>query len=103
MAVPNPAVNFEVRGERIDRSTPVLTFVNRNLERLRGFDVFMRSLPSLMNEYPDLRVMIVGDDEKGYGQQHPSGRPLREVMLEELQGKIDLDRIYFLAVFLTRN
>ena len=94
-AAPNPDVHFEVRGERIDRSTPVLTFVNRNLERLRGFDVFMRSLPSLMREHPQLRVMIVGDDEKGYGTQHPSGRILREVMLEELQGKLDLDRLYF--------
>ena len=39
--------------------------------------------------------MIVGDNEKGYGQLHPSGRPLREVMLEELKGKLDLDRLYF--------
>ena len=81
MASPNHEVHFEVRGVRIDRSVPVLTFVNRNLERLRGFDVFMRSLPSLMSDHPRLRVMIVGDNEKGYGQLHPSGRPLREVML----------------------
>ena len=95
IASPNPEVHFEVRGVRIDRSVPVLTFVNRNLERLRGFDMFMRSLPSLMSDHPRLRVMIVGDNEKGYGQLHPSGRPLREVMLEELQGKLDLDRLHF--------
>ena len=95
LAAPNPDVHFEVRGQRIDRSIPVLTFVNRNLERLRGFDVFMRSLPSLMKEHPRLRVMIVGDNEKGYGQLHPSGRPLREVMLEELQGQLDFDRVHF--------
>ena len=33
-----------------------------------------------MREHPTLRVMIVGDNDS-YGQQHPSGQPLREVML----------------------
>ena len=97
LAAPNPNVNFHVRGVRIDRSLPVLTFVNRNLERLRGFDVFMRSLPQLQREHPQLRVLIVGDNEKGYGALHPSGRPLRQVMLEELQGQLDLERIHFLG------
>ena len=45
LAHPNPEVSFEVRGVHIDRTVPTITFVNRNLERLRGFDVFMRSLP----------------------------------------------------------
>ena len=95
IASPKHDVHFEVRGVRIARSIPVLTFVNRSLERLRGFDVFMRSLPALMREYPNLRVMIVGDNDKGYGQQHPSGQPLREVMLRELDGQIDLERLHF--------
>ena len=95
IASPNPDVHFEVRGVHIDRSVPVITFVNRNLERLRGFDVFMRSLPTLMREHPRLRVMIVGDNEKGYGEVHPSGQPLRQVMLKELQGKLDLERLHF--------
>ena len=95
LASPNQDVHFEVRGVRIDRSVPVLTFVNRSLERLRGFDTFMRSLPILMREHPSLRVMIVGDNDKGYGQQHSSGQPLREVMLKELEGKLDLDRLHF--------
>lgn len=95
LACPKPDVHFEVRGVRIDRSIPVLTFVNRNLERLRGFDMFMRSLPSLMRDHPRLRVMIVGDNEKGYGLSHPSGRPLRDVLLDELHGQLDLERLHF--------
>ena len=60
----NPEVSFEVRGVRIDRSVPTITFVNRNLERLRGFDVFMRSLPLIQNgTQPSDR----GDNEAGYG------------------------------------
>jgi len=97
LAAPDPAVSLVVRGTTITRATPTLTFVNRNLERLRGFDVFMRSLPQLMAQKPDLRVLIVGGNDKGYGDNHPSGRPLREVMLAELAGQLDLERLHFLG------
>mgnify|MGYP001285954859 CR=1 FL=1 len=49
LAQPNPAVSFELRGIKIDRSVPTITLVNRNLERLRGFDVFMRALPIILS------------------------------------------------------
>jgi glycosyltransferase involved in cell wall biosynthesis len=97
LAAPDPAVSLVVRGITITRATPTLTFVNRNLERLRGFDVFMRALPQIMTQRPDLRVLIVGGNDKGYGDHHPSGRPLREVMLAELAGQLDLERIHFLG------
>lgn len=97
LACPNPAVSFEVRGVQIDRSVPTITFVNRNLERLRGFDVFLQALPLIQSQHPTVRVLIVGDNEAGYGGGHPSGRPLREVMLEQLQGRLDLERIHFLG------
>ena len=97
LAAPNPEVSFQIRGITIDRSVPTLTFVNRNLERLRGFDLFMQALPTVMRQMPQLRVIIVGDNEKGYGGGHPSGRPLKQVMLESLQGQLDLERVHFLG------
>lgn len=97
LACPNPQVSYVVRGITIDRTVPTLTFVNRNLERLRGFDVLMRALPALQRRWPALRVVIVGDNDKGYGQQHPSGQPLRQVMLQELGDQLDLERLHFLG------
>ena len=97
LACPKPDVSYEVRGIRIDRSVPTITFVNRQLERLRGFDTFMRSLPAIQQAHPTVRVLIVGDNEGGYGGGHPSGRPLKELMLEELSGQLDLERIHFLG------
>ena len=97
LAHPNPEVSFEVRGVRIDRSVPTITFVNRNLERLRGFDVFMRSLPLIQRQHPSVRVLIVGDNDAGYGGGHGDGPPLRQRMLEELNGQLDLERIHFLG------
>tara|TARA_B100000674_G_C37981326_1_gene982580 strand:+ start:4676 stop:5893 length:1218 start_codon:yes stop_codon:yes gene_type:complete len=97
LARPNPDVKFEVRGVPIDRSVPTITFVNRNLERLRGFDLFMRSLPKIQEQHPKVRVLIVGDNDAGYGGVHGDGTPLRQLMLKELAGQLDLERIHFLG------
>ena len=103
LAHPNPKVSFEVRDVHIDCTVPTITFVNRNLERLRGFDMFMRSLPFIQQQHPQVRVLIVGDNEPGYaggGDGHAS--PLRQRMLQELAGKLDMERIHFLGVYLIR-
>jgi glycosyltransferase involved in cell wall biosynthesis len=97
LASPNPGVSYQVRGLTITRDTPTITFVNRNLERLRGFDLFMRALPRILQQHPSVRVLIVGDNDSGYGGVHASGRPLRQVLLEELAGQLDLERIHFLG------
>ena len=97
LAHPNPEVRFEVRGIRIDRSVPTITFVNRNLERLRGFDLFMRSLPLIQKQHSRVRVLIVGDNDAGYGGSDGDGPPLRQRMLQELNGQLDLERIHFLG------
>lgn len=97
LAQPKSDVSFEVRGIRIDRTVPTITFVNRNLERLRGFDMFMRSLPAIQRQHRQVRVLIVGDNELGYGGGDGNAQPLRERMLQELQGQLDLERIHFLG------
>ena len=97
LACPDPSVSYQVRGHYVDSSVPTITLVNRNLERLRGFDMFMRALPIIQAQHPTVRVLIVGDNEGGYGGGHASGRPLREVMVQELEGQLDLDRIHFLG------
>ena len=44
-------------------STPVVTFINRRFEPLRGFHIFMRALPKLLGEIADLDVLLIGMDE----------------------------------------
>ena len=74
----------------------LVTYVARNLEPYRGFHTFMRALPALLESCPDVVVSVVGGDEVSYGAAHANG-PWREILLAELQGRLDLSRIHFLG------
>ena len=97
IACPDPQASYVVRGIHIDANTPTITFVNRNLERLRGFHQFMRALPSIQRFHPNVRTMIVGDNGVGYGGLEECGRGLREVMIDEIGSQIDFERVHFLG------
>jgi len=74
----------------------LLTYVARNLEPYRGFHTFMRALPGLLSERPELIVSIVGGDDISYGAPPPHGT-WREVLLHELGHRIDHERVHFLG------
>jgi len=82
---------------RLTKDDEIITFINRNLEPLRGFHVFMRSLPELLKQRPNARVIILGGDEVSYGAKAPEGKTWRHHILEELEGQLDLSRIHFLG------
>jgi glycosyltransferase involved in cell wall biosynthesis len=74
----------------------LITYVARNLEPYRGFHTFMRSLPIILDKRKDVVVSVVGGDDISYGSASPRG-PWREVMLAELEGKLDLSRVHFMG------
>ncbi|CAN7641384.1 glycosyltransferase [Acidovorax sp. LjRoot118] len=77
----------------------VLTFISRSLEPYRGFHVFMRALPAILQARPHCRVVIVGAQEGvSYGTAPGAGGHWKDVCLQELhaQGQaIDLQRVHF--------
>ena len=48
------------------KGDPVITYVSRSLEPLRGFRSLMRALPELQAHHPTVQVLLVGD------AKHPS-------------------------------
>ena len=101
MVAPDPDVRFELDdGAVLTRGDEVITFVNRNLEPYRGYHVFMRSLPRLLAERPDARVLIVGGDEVSYGARAPKGQTWKQIFIDEVRGQIadaDWARVHFLG------
>lgn len=93
----NPAARFATTsGKVLDGSRPVTTFVSRKLEPLRGYHIFMRALPRLLEQVPDAEVLIIGEAARaGYGSAAPGGRTWAELILDEVRENIDPARVHF--------
>ena len=74
----------------------LLTYGTRGMEPLRGFPEFMRAAAVAQQKYPQLHVIIFGNDRSAYSypSKHPSGS-WKQYMLDELDGELDLHRLHF--------
>jgi glycosyltransferase involved in cell wall biosynthesis len=75
----------------------VLTFISRNLEPMRGFHLLMRALPEVQRAMPNLEAVVVGGDGVSYSSGPGEGKTWKEVLLNELEGQLDMRRIHFLG------
>ncbi len=95
---PNPDIAVKLpNGVRVTRADEVITFVNRHLEPYRGFHTFMRALPLIQHRRKNAQVLIVGDDEPGYGIAAKDAKNHREKYMREVGDKLDLSRVHFLG------
>jgi glycosyltransferase involved in cell wall biosynthesis len=99
IVVPDAHASFRIPGTDIDVAAgdEIVTYIGRNLEPYRGFPQLMRSLPSILSQRPQARVLIVGGDEISYGEQLPPGETYRQRLLAELGDSLDLSRVHFLG------
>lgn len=95
--VPRSGLGFKLRGGRVlDASTPIITFINRRFEPLRGYHIFMRALPKLMAAVPEAEVLLIGADEPGgYGRPADQGQTWGRHFLDEVRDRIDVKRLHF--------
>ena len=98
LAARRPGARLTVPGgATLDAATPVITFINRNFERLRGFHIFMRALPEFLAACPEAQVVLIGEDARGYGSVAPGGGSWKTHMLAELGDRIDPGRLHFMG------
>jgi glycosyltransferase involved in cell wall biosynthesis len=100
IARPRQSASFKVPGTHraLTRRDQVVTYVARNLEPYRGFHIFMRALPQLLRRCPRARVVIVGGDGVSYGAPPAPRTTFRDMMLQELGSRLDLERVHFLGM-----
>lgn len=101
---PNPSVTLSISHPNgtfnLSKSDEVITFVNRNLEPYRGYHIFMRALPKILQERPNAHVMIVGGDNVSYGARSASGDKWRDIFLKEVAPQIGIEnmkRVHFMG------
>lgn len=85
---------------RLTKASSVITFVNRNLEPLRGYHSFMRSLPVILASNKKARVLIIGGDDVSYGAPPKHGKSWKQTFIDEVRGGIsdeDWQRVHFLG------
>jgi glycosyltransferase involved in cell wall biosynthesis len=75
----------------------VLTFVSRNLEPYRGFHVFMRALPQILQSRPNAQVCIAGGFDVSYGSSPTGADSWKTLLLSEVGDRLDLSRVHFLG------
>ncbi|MEJ1158577.1 glycosyltransferase [Prosthecomicrobium sp. N25] len=85
-------------GRVLDRSRPVVTFINRRFEPLRGAHVFFRALPALLAAVPDAEVVLIGSEQgSGYGRPPPEGKTWKQVLWAEVEDRVDPRRVHFVG------
>ncbi|PXW67345.1 glycosyltransferase involved in cell wall biosynthesis [Loktanella sp. PT4BL] len=107
---PNPNVSLKLRQTGSDkpltlsRDDEVITFVNRNLEPMRGCHIFLRALPELLKQRPRAQVIIVGGDGVSYGAkptvEKNGAASWKDVFINEVRGQIpdaDWARVHFVG------
>ncbi len=101
VSAPNPNAAFKVEGGPVlTRQDKVVSFVNRNLEPLRGFHVFMRALPALLAQDANVQAVIVGESGVSYGVPPREGGTWKDKLLAEIAPKLtddQLARVHFVG------
>ena len=83
-------------GVVLDGTGPVVTFVNRRFEPMRGFHTFMRALPALLERVPNAQIVLIGADHPAtYGAPAGEGTTWKARLMAELEGRLDLSRVHF--------
>ncbi|MBV9829840.1 MAG: glycosyltransferase family 4 protein [Alphaproteobacteria bacterium] len=95
---PDPTATLWLgNGVTLSRNEQVLTYSARNLEPYRGFHIFMRALPGVLDRCPKARVVIVGGHGVSYGRAPPRHKTWREHMLAEVGDRLDMSRVHFVG------
>ncbi len=84
-------------GVSLGRNDEIITYCARNLEPYRGFHIFMRALPKILERRPQASVLIVGGDGVSYGTRPGQGGGWRQQLLQEVGAELDLRRVHFLG------
>ncbi|MFW5881927.1 MAG: glycosyltransferase [Roseicyclus sp.] len=81
----------------LTREDEVFTYVARNMEPTRGFHVFMRALPQILEARPGARALIIGGNETSYSRKSAAEGGYRSEMEREVGDRVDWDRVHFLG------
>ena len=101
LAFPSEKSFLVINGkDKLTVNDEIITFVNRNLEPYRGFHIFMRALPKLLETRPNAKILIVGGNSISYGAKPKDYDSWKDKFVSEIKPLVSSDdwkRVYFLG------
>jgi len=91
------SVHLDRLGRAVTREDEIFTYMARNMEPTRGFHVFMRALPHILEARPKARALIIGGNAVSYGKESKETGGYRAMMEREVGDRVDWDRVHFLG------
>ncbi len=97
MPDPDAEVPLNRLGRMVTRDDEIFTYMARNMEPTRGFHIFMRALPHILEARPNARALIIGGSEVSYGKESGAEGGYRAEMEREVGDRLDWSRVHFLG------
>lgn len=94
---PDATLELDQLDRTFSRDDEVLTYVGRSLEPVRGFHIFMRSLPKILEARPNAHVLIAGREGRSYSEGKVPEGGYRASLEKELGDNLDWSRVHFLG------
>jgi glycosyltransferase involved in cell wall biosynthesis len=87
----------KIAGVDIPPDRPVITYVSRGFESMRGFDIFMRSAKLICEQHPNVQIIVIGTDRIAYGgdEGYTGGKSFKDWVLAK--DTYDLEKIKFVG------
>ncbi|WP_420402501.1 glycosyltransferase family 4 protein [Nisaea sp.] len=82
-------------GRRLTAKDEVVTYVARNLEPYRGFDVVAAALEKILQARPNAHILITGGEEVSYGSGPGYADSWKDALIPHR--KLDASRLHFLG------
>ena len=89
-----PALELST-GFKLPKGTKYISYVSRGFEPIRGFDKFMDAIRIILRDFPDVHVVLAGEDRICYGGQLADGKTYKGI--EEEKGGYDKERVHFVG------
>jgi glycosyltransferase involved in cell wall biosynthesis len=81
----------------VTRQEEIFTYMARNMEPVRGFHMFMRALPHILEARPNARALIIGGKDVSDGRAPAPNVTYRGLLEMEIGDQIDWSRVHFLG------
>lgn len=91
---PQAGTRMVLPGLDLSQAPEIVTYATRGMEPYRGFPQFMHAAALLLEQRPNLHIVVGGADTVSYGSRRPDGRSYKDAVLAELAGR-DLSRLHF--------